>query len=1211
MTPTDETHPLPHDTILDIPPCRAPASPGMAPTAGASASGHDAAPLPNLGRYRLCRKLGQGGMGVVWKAWDPDLSRFVALKQIKWVLRTEDDAVPRLLREARLAARLRHPSLVRVLDVGVVDGLPILAMEYVEGRTFGELLRESGGAKRTGSPIPPERLRAEVEILASAAEGVAHAHREGIIHRDLKPDNILLDLESRALVTDFGLACEGPGGDGHAATRLTRTGQVLGTPAYMSPDQLGGDSQVLRPQVDVWALGVMLYEVLTGRLPFESEDTVRLLASILTADPVPPSRACPACPAELEAVCLAALAKDPAQRYPDAGPFAEELRRWLRGEPVVTPVRGAAERLWRRIRVRQQTAAALVCVLLAASGAGAWGWLARRATLQHGREQLAQIASAVDGLGEAIMTTPMTRESLAELARQPLALVEEILEQDPASGPARAWRGMARDLAGLPGAEADFDLACERAPDDPTVWYLRGTYYAAKFSLARPLPAALLTPGRVIFLPARPESERERSWRERAVADLTRMVALSSQGTTTGPRKLQQLCRAEIALAAGDDAGCEVALAECAGLDHPSAWLILARACQHLRRFDDAVGLCGRVLARWPECAEAFRLRALAGHARGVVREAAGAGGEDDYRAAIVDLDEVLRRAPEWSGALFDRGAVRTRLAGFATKKGADPMAVLAAALDDFDAALAIDPAEPTGYLNRGDARGLRARAQAARGLDPREAWAEAVRDFDQAIVLGLTNGSANCNRADSYLHLGDWQATHGLDPSDAYAKALADLDAAIRSEPGFAFAYDSRGEVRSALAEWGESRGNDPRAQLRGAIADHEEALRRDPGLHLAHLNLSARLRALGQAEAARGLDPRGSWRQAIAACGEAVARGYEPAEARDRRGTARTLLAAAESDRGEDPRGLLREAIEDFGAALVLNPSQFGTWSNRGNAWRKLGQADGARGADPRESLRKSIADLGESLRLNPGSAAVYVNRGVALASLGEANEGRGADPRESFRLAIRDYGSALALSPGNPVACSNRSAGWLRLGRAEFALGADPRDSFRSALADAEQALAANPRYGSALANAGWALVELGQAEARRNTDPCGGYLRALRRFDEASGENPRLGDARKGRGRAWRLLGELAWDGRATTPAAAVGAFLHAHLEAARAASSMAAADPEAGSGLRDFAFACLARAIDLGMTDSDWLETEPTLAGLRADPRWPEVLARAK
>jgi tetratricopeptide (TPR) repeat protein len=269
--------------------------------------------VKKIGPYEVNGELARGAMGVVFRAKDPALDRDVA---IKVMLHLGDDPqdLERFRREARATARLRHPSIVALHTVGNHEGRPYLVMDLVEGESLHARVERDG-------PLPP---REAAQLIATLAEALAYAHAQGVIHRDVKPANVLLDERGAPLVTDFGLARR-EGED----QQLTHTGEIVGTPAYMSPEQAGGEPGQAGPASDVYGLGATLYELLTGRPPFLADTLIEVFAAIVTEPPEPPRSLRPEVPPELESICLRCLAKEPADRLPSAAALAEALRRFL------------------------------------------------------------------------------------------------------------------------------------------------------------------------------------------------------------------------------------------------------------------------------------------------------------------------------------------------------------------------------------------------------------------------------------------------------------------------------------------------------------------------------------------------------------------------------------------------------------------------------------------------------------------------------------------------------------------------------------------------------------------------------------------------------------------------------------------------------------------------------------------------------------------
>jgi serine/threonine protein kinase len=311
-------------------------------------------PIGVFGRYQLLEEVAAGGMGVVYKARDTTLGRIVALKMIRSGRLARADEVQRFHREARAAANLRHPNIIELYEVGEHDGRHYFTMALAEGGSLDRHLDRFADA------------RSAAALMMKIARAVHHAHERGILHRDLKPANVLLDSGDEPRVCDFGLAKLAD-----SDVELTQTGQFIGTPAYMAPEQAVSRSEGITASADVWALGVLLYQLLTGRRPFACKERDELLRQIRTCDPPDPSSIRPGVNRTLEAIVLKCLAKDPSQRYASAELLANDLECWLQGEPTRERPASLPRRWWRKAARHpwRNGAIAAACVVLVAIAA--------------------------------------------------------------------------------------------------------------------------------------------------------------------------------------------------------------------------------------------------------------------------------------------------------------------------------------------------------------------------------------------------------------------------------------------------------------------------------------------------------------------------------------------------------------------------------------------------------------------------------------------------------------------------------------------------------------------------------------------------------------------------------------------------------------------------------------------------------------------------
>jgi len=376
---------------------------GQPPFRGSSAegaAGRQSEVFPNVPGYDVLKQIGRGGMGVVYKALQRSTKRIVALKVLLEGPLASESARRRFEREVALAAHLRHHNIIPIYDSGVAEGRMYYAMEYVHGLPLTDYLR----AERP-------TIRARLQLFTRICKAISHAHQRGIIHRDLKPSNIIVDGEGEPHLLDFGLAKASPLLDANTSV----SAQIVGTPAYMSPEQTSGDSSAVDTRSDVYSVGVVLYEMLTGRMPYDTTAALgRVLDNVAHADPVPPGSLNPEVDSELAAILLKALEKSKERRYQSVDAFCGDVERYLAGEPISAKPASMVYLLRRAINRHRVVvgAAAALLLFVALTWGLVWHYSAK---VQHTQQEVKHLQ---DKVTQQQTEVEKHRQDAAALARQ-------------------------------------------------------------------------------------------------------------------------------------------------------------------------------------------------------------------------------------------------------------------------------------------------------------------------------------------------------------------------------------------------------------------------------------------------------------------------------------------------------------------------------------------------------------------------------------------------------------------------------------------------------------------------------------------------------------------------------------------------------------------------------------------------------------------------
>jgi eukaryotic-like serine/threonine-protein kinase len=717
------------------------------PGAETSASQHAGANLPEIPGYDVEALLGRGGMGVVYKARHRRLNRLVALKMLIAGAHAGLAEQARFQREAEAVANLRHSNIVAVYDVGDHDGCPYFTMELLEGGTLAQAL--------AGTPQSAGQAAA---LLIALSEAVQVAHEAGIIHRDLKPANILLTADGTPKVADFGLARRS-----EAAPELTWSGARIGTPSYMAPEQVIGKTGSIGPAADIYALGALLYEMLTGRPPFRGESAADTQRQIVDDEPVLPSRLNTKVPRDLETICLKCLSKEPQRRYTSAAALGDDLRRFEDGRPIQARPVSWAERSWRWVR-RNPTAAALLVTALTLVGltSGAGVWLVRqRAELRNEvGTTVAQAASLRQGFHfrEARQLLEQARQRLepagpddlrrrVDQGRAELNLAERL---DAARIEAATLMGgkdgvaVAESLyvsafaeAGLGREGDDIKAVSARVRDSSLSAELIAALddWAGITTDRKRREWLLAVASETDQNPARNELRQMELWRDGA--RLTR-IAQEPSGAELSPQLATALGRA-----AHESGGDAVPLLTAVQARYPQDfWLNfrLGATLYEAGHWDEAIGYHRAALAVRPEVSAAHNSLGLALYAKGRRDEAIGY-----FRQAVSIDPKSIAANLNLGRALYDKGRLDESIGHFQQALRIDPNSVgahinlgsalagkgrLDEAIGHFQQAVRIDPNSAVSHVNLASA--LRAKGRLEEAIDH---YQQAVRIDPRSAV--------------------------------------------------------------------------------------------------------------------------------------------------------------------------------------------------------------------------------------------------------------------------------------------------------------------------------------------------------------------------------------------------------------------------------------------------------------------------------------------
>ena len=886
-----------------------------------------AGPSPRyFGRFEVIDLLGKGGMGRVWRARDPQLDREVAVKEI---LGDHPELVARFQQEARTQARVHHPHVCTVYEVGEADGRPFIAMELLEGQTLDRV-------------APDMSVEATAELMRQVADAVHAAHREGLVHRDIKPANVMVgttdDGKWWPWVTDFGLAreLEAPG--------LTISGATLGTPSFMAPEQARGETEALDARADVYSLGATLFAALAGRPPFVAESSGEVILKVIQDDAPPLAGLGVKVPRDLESIIVQCLEKDPKRRYSGADHLAEDLGRFLRGEPVMARPAGPLLRAAKAVR-RHRVVAALIglAVILAVVLGSAW-W---RAVLQ-GRQQ-AELAAEFDQEVRYVedtvrhaFTAPLhdVRDELQTARSRLLELETRVGEAGQlAIGPGHAALGRGYlSLHEYSAARRHLEKAWDAGARNPEVAVAFGRVLA------------------VLYLQRRAEVEWEGATeREKALAIAKAELGdpareLLEQGreiATESPELVEALlasCEERWQDAVRQSAAAHERLPWLydARVLEGEAWREFGRELQEVgenegaeKAFDSAEEALRRAVSFGRSDPAAFQSLCDLGLKRAELG-LFGIGGdlEQVVAAALPDCEDAATVDPSSSNAPFGESALWVRLAEWRLEQQEDPTEALENTERAAREAMRLAPDDSDPSIRLASAAVLRAQHRLGSDQDPSEDLNNAVKWFEHALEREPGRLEALANLGKAYWLAAGWETSQGGDPRVHYDRAVDAYGRAVEAAPESALVRNNLGATWYQRASWEIKEGLDATGSLERAALEFENARTLSPGLALASLNLGWMYSMQAEQEIAQGRDPMPAWDRTVEAYRRCL-------EIQPDHGVALNRLVSIRFKRGWYLEGIGSDPLREFDAAVAVAQQSWVASPNDGLAVQRLGVA------------------------------------------------------------------------------------------------------------------------------------------------------------------------------------------------------------------------------------------------------------------------------
>jgi eukaryotic-like serine/threonine-protein kinase len=915
-----------------------------------------------VGHYEIVGELGSGGMGVVYKAYDPALKRYAALK----LIRTENpNLAARFGQEARTQARVQHENVCRVYEVGEVQGKQYIAMQLIEGKSL------SAAAKGLS-------LEAKVRVIKQIADALHVAHKEGLIHRDVKPSNIMLErseeMEWKPYVLDFGLAKD------QDAPGLTRTGMAVGTPYYMAPEQVASNSDHLDGRTDVYGLGATLYELLCGKPPYQGSSGGEVLLQILKDDPIHIGKVARKTPQDLQTIVMKCLERDTSQRYDSAKSLSEDLQRYLDGDPVTAKPTSFSYRLIKRAKKnRLATGIALLAatITLILVGTFLWAQWQNKLQAEYAREfgdEIKNIQSALPN----IYTAPLhdVRPEIAEL-RNRLKRMEERVKQGGRAAEDPGANAVGQGYLALgefEKAREHLEKAWKAGHQTPSTAYALGQAMGLLFQ--KKLGEAERITSQDVRKILKQQYEKE--FRDPAVSYLKK-----AEGSVESPAYVEGL----------------IALYD--------------------KRYDDALKKSKEAYqqSRWSYEAKTLEGKALAGMAqkkseaadfKGALQQY-GLAGEAYAKAAELGrsrADIYLSDCDRWDKTMVAQSYTDV-----------SPVVSLQKAEETCNKAILVDPDNPSSYIRKAYLYSRLARSTLySSAEDPRLLTKKAIGTAKEAVRKDPKSWEAHSLMVGAYQVASEYEVRHGIDPTKSIAEAINHANQGLRIRENSPGILNILGVTYSLLGEYEAQSGKNPTDSYKKAIQQYQRIEQLDKSFET-EMETGIAYWFIATYQMEHGEDPKNSFHNAIEQLEKSLKESPDDPYFLYNLGIVYSSLAQYEESSGKSPLYNLRRALEVKQKAVKFIPNHSYVLGGIGGDYTVIATYLVKQKKDPSTELNEARKFLAQALQVDEKYYLAYAYLGDTEMATAKLAMRQGQSPVAYFDAARKAYKKSIECNIEEP--------------------------------------------------------------------------------------------------------------------------------------------------------------------------------------------------